>query len=80
MTSEEIENIPYQYKFDCRLFNMAVPDDVEAFKKLQEFLLNKRFLLRKRHDLLDSEAGTVRIYMEWVDPFREIPPAPEVGD
>lgn len=71
---DEIDQLEYCFDFTSRLFDLAKPEDQQAYNEVYDGILNGAWVLRKRLDRWEPNWPAPKIWLEWAYVYREAPP------
>lgn len=71
LTQGELESLPLVANFKAAFFRMWLPEEANAYIKVQDHVANGQFFQKARRDIPVSgiagqDGDTLKIYLEWV--------------
>lgn len=69
---EELQEPIMQREYHCKMFDLSQPDDLKTYRTIQQRALDGWYDVIDTQRIIDEKAGTVRVWMEWIQNYMEI--------
>ena len=70
---DDVDNLPIQANFNCRMFSLCDPKDLEDFKQIHHKLVNRIYIQLHRENHWDEEQKHLRVWLEWAELCHVLP-------